>query len=66
LQLSADAKLKGVDGVELVVTLHLDKNLTRNGSIEAIQVRRRSDDRAAGDATTLYGPAPRASRHNGL
>jgi hypothetical protein len=31
--------IKGMEGVELVVTLHFDKDLKKNGSIEAIEVK---------------------------
>jgi hypothetical protein len=32
------ASIKGVDGVELIVKLHFDKDLKKNGSIEAVEV----------------------------
>jgi hypothetical protein len=32
------AKVKGFDGVELIVKLHFDKDMKKNGSIEAIEV----------------------------
>jgi hypothetical protein len=33
------ATVKGLDGVELVVTLHFDRDLKKNGSIQAIEVK---------------------------
>jgi hypothetical protein len=33
------ARVKGIEGVELVVTLHFDKDLKKNGSIETIEVK---------------------------
>jgi hypothetical protein len=32
--------VKGFEKVELVVTLHLDKDMTKNGSIEAIEIKK--------------------------